>query len=82
MSEGGKKIMYLAHDTFSKRDVAFAPIKTKGLRETALTERLSEPLGLLLAPCTVLWAWVRNVLPRSVANAPVIGIHVRIVVPH
>jgi len=35
LGEGGKKIVYLAHDTVLDRDVAFALIKTDGLDETA-----------------------------------------------
>ena len=35
--EGGKKKVYLAHDTLLDRDVAFALIKTEGLDEVAST---------------------------------------------
>ena len=35
LGEGGKKKVYLAHDTLLDRDVAFALIKTEGLDETA-----------------------------------------------
>jgi len=31
LGEGGKKMLYLAHDTLLDRDVAFALIKTDGL---------------------------------------------------
>src|SRR5213075_3056077 len=31
LGEGGKKVVYLAHDTLLDRDVAFALIKTDGL---------------------------------------------------
>src|SRR5207249_6851485 len=34
LGEGGKKKVYLAHDTLLDRDVAFALIKTEGLDET------------------------------------------------
>src|SRR5437867_13146185 len=33
LGEGGKKRVYLAHDSLLDRDVAFAPIKTEGLDE-------------------------------------------------
>ena len=35
LGEGGKKKVYLAHDTLLDRDVAFALIKTEGLDEAA-----------------------------------------------
>ena len=35
LGEGGKKHVYLAHDTTLDRDVAFALIKTDGLDDTA-----------------------------------------------
>ena len=35
LGEGGKKRVYLAHDTRLDRDVAFAVIKTEGLDESA-----------------------------------------------
>jgi serine/threonine protein kinase/tetratricopeptide (TPR) repeat protein len=35
LGEGGKKRVYLAHDTLLDRDVAFALIKTEGLDQTA-----------------------------------------------
>jgi len=40
LGEGGKKRVYLAHDTTLDRDVAFALIKTEGLDDTA-RERIS-----------------------------------------
>ena len=40
LGEGGKKRVYLAHDTTLDRDVAFALIKTDGLDDTA-RERIS-----------------------------------------
>jgi hypothetical protein len=40
LGEGGKKKVYLAHDTLLDRDVAFALIKTEGLDEAA-RERVS-----------------------------------------
>jgi len=40
LGEGGKKKVYLAHDTLLDRDVAFALIKTEGLDQTA-RERIS-----------------------------------------
>ena len=36
LGEGGKKKVYLAHDTTLDRDVAFALIKTEGLDDTYL----------------------------------------------
>jgi len=35
LGEGGKKLVYLAHDTVQDRDVAFAMIKTDGVDEAA-----------------------------------------------
>ena len=35
LGEGGKKKVYLAHDTLLDRDVAFALIKTEGLDDTS-----------------------------------------------
>jgi serine/threonine protein kinase len=40
LGEGGKKKVYLAHDTLLDRDVAFALIKTEGLDDAA-RERIS-----------------------------------------
>src|SRR5436309_129247 len=37
LGEGGKKRVYLAHDTLLDRDVAFALIKTEGLDDAART---------------------------------------------
>ena len=37
LGEGGKKKVYLAHDTLLDREVAFALIKTEGLDETSRT---------------------------------------------
>ena len=37
LGEGGKKKVFLAHDTVLDRDVAFAIIKTEGLDEAART---------------------------------------------
>ena len=37
LGEGGKKIVYLAHDSLLDRDVAFALIKTEGLDEISRT---------------------------------------------
>jgi serine/threonine protein kinase/tetratricopeptide (TPR) repeat protein len=42
LGEGGKKKVYLAHDTVLDRDVAFALIKTEKLDETARTRILRE----------------------------------------
>jgi hypothetical protein len=41
LGEGGKKKVYLAHDTTLDRDVAFALIKTEGLDEAAGRSALS-----------------------------------------
>ena len=40
LGEGGKKKVYLAHDTTLDREVAFALIKTDGLDETSPKNRL------------------------------------------
>jgi len=37
LGEGGKKMVYLAHDTTLDREVAFALIKTEGLDDTSRT---------------------------------------------
>ena len=37
LGEGGKKLVYLAHDELLDRDVAFALIKTEGLDEVSRT---------------------------------------------
>ena len=37
LGEGGKKLVYLAHDSLLDREVAFALIKTEGLDETSRT---------------------------------------------
>ncbi len=42
LGEGGKKRVYLAHDTLLDRDVAFALIKTEGLDEAGLARVRSE----------------------------------------
>jgi len=49
LGEGGKKKVYLAHDTVLDRDVAFALIKTEKLDETALTriKREAQAMGKL-----------------------------------
>jgi hypothetical protein len=49
LGEGGKKKVYLAHDTLLDRDVAFALIKTEKLDETALTriKREAQAMGKL-----------------------------------
>ncbi len=49
LGEGGKKKVYLAHDTKLDRDVAFALIKTERLDETARTriEREAQAMGKL-----------------------------------
>jgi len=39
LGEGGKKKVYLAHDTLLDRDAAFVLIKTEGLDEAASTQR-------------------------------------------
>ncbi len=45
LGEGGKKKVYLAHDSVLDRDVAFALIKTEKLDETALTRIRREAQG-------------------------------------
>jgi len=49
LGEGGKKKVYLAHDTTLDRDVAFALIKTDGLDDTSRTriQREAQAMGRL-----------------------------------
>ncbi len=49
LGEGGKKKVYLAHDTLLDRDVAFALIRTDGLDETSRTriQREAQAMGRL-----------------------------------
>ena len=49
LGEGGKKMVYLAHDELLDRDVAFALIKTEGLDETSRTRisREAQAMGRL-----------------------------------
>jgi len=49
LGEGGKKKVYLAHDTLLDREVAFALIKTEGLDETSRTriQREAQAMGRL-----------------------------------
>ena len=49
LGEGGKKKVYLAHDTTLDRDVAFALIKTEGLDDTSRTriQREAQAMGRL-----------------------------------
>ena len=49
LGEGGKKVVYLAHDTTLDREVAFALIKTDGLDETSRTriQREAQAMGRL-----------------------------------
>ena len=49
MGEGGKKIVYLAHDTLLDREVAFALIKTEGLDEAGRSriQREAQAMGRL-----------------------------------
>ena len=49
LGEGGKKKVYLAHDTLLDRDVAFALIKTEGLDETSRSRisREAQAMGRL-----------------------------------
>ena len=49
LGEGGKKKVYLAHDTLLDREVAFALIKTEGLDETsrARIQREAQAMGRL-----------------------------------
>ena len=49
MGEGGKKRVYLAHDTLLDREVAFALIKTEGLDDTSRTriQREAQAMGRL-----------------------------------
>ncbi len=42
LGEGGKKLVYLAHDVTLDREVAFALIKTEGLDETSRTRVVNE----------------------------------------
>ena len=45
LGEGGKKMVYLAHDTTLDREVAFALIKTDGLDEASRTRILERGPG-------------------------------------
>ena len=49
LGEGGKKKVYLAHDTTLDRELAFALIKTEGLDETSRTriQREAQAMGRL-----------------------------------
>jgi len=49
LGEGGKKKVYLAHDTTLDREVAFALIKTEGLDDTSRTriQREAQAMGRL-----------------------------------
>ena len=49
LGEGGKKIVYLAHDTLFDREVAFALIKTEGLDEAGRgsIQRETQAMGRL-----------------------------------
>ena len=49
LGEGGKKMVYLAHDTLLDREVAFTLIKTDGLDETsrARIQREAQAMGRL-----------------------------------
>ena len=49
LGEGGKKVVYLAHDTTLDRDVAFALIKTEGLDQVGRTRiaREAQAMGRL-----------------------------------
>jgi len=49
LGEGGKKKVYLAHDTMLDREVAFALIKTEGLDEVGMTRvnREAQAMGRL-----------------------------------
>ena len=49
LGEGGKKKVYLAHDTLLDRDVAFALIKTEGLDDAGRTriQREAQAMGRL-----------------------------------
>ena len=49
LGEGGKKLVYLAHDGMLDREVAFAVIKTDGLDETSRTRitREAQAMGRL-----------------------------------
>ena len=52
LGEGGKKLVYLAHDTTLDREVAFALIKTEGLDQTSRTRitREAQAMGRLGHP--------------------------------
>ena len=49
LGEGGKKLVYLAHDTTLDREVAFALIKTEGLDDNSRTriQREAQAMGRL-----------------------------------
>ena len=49
LGEGGKKKVFLAHDTTLDRDVAFAQIKTEGLDDTSRSriQREAQAMGRL-----------------------------------
>src|SRR5437870_11548719 len=49
LGEGGRKRVYLAHDTKLDRDVAFVLLKTEGLNSAGLVRLLCEPQALLVA---------------------------------
>jgi len=59
LGEGGKKRVYLAHDTTLDREVAFARIKTEGLDETSRTRIQRE------AQAMAVWAPIPTSLPSS-----------------
>ncbi len=56
LGEGGKKKVYLAHDTTLDREVAFAVIKTEGLDETSRT-RIQQELFSSHGPSRSQWNW-------------------------
>ena len=45
LGEGGKKKVYLAHDTLLDRDVAFSLIKTEGLDDVGIDARSARGAG-------------------------------------
>jgi len=72
LGEGGKKKVYLAHDTLLDRDVAFALIKTEGLDEVGRQriQREAQTMGRLGAAATRSHAarhrrWSRRTIDRS-----------------
>ena len=66
LGEGGKKMVYLAHDTLLDREVAFALIKTEGLDNTsrARIQREAQAMGRLGSHSHIV-AETRSPSPRT-----------------